>query len=135
MNNNRTESLFFKAKKASRERLPLKAIAFYDEIIMREPHNADAYWGKCAEYIYLRYHEKNEKYINEEIACFKKLLELDKEKYYICWFDLAAAFEASGRFSEAMQCYKHFIHLCDHEDSEDLEDGARRRIFQLANSA
>ena len=125
-------ALLKEAKNASHKRKPHEAIFFYDEIIKLDPENEEAWWGKGGQYQYLRYQEETLEFLEEEVKCYEKILICGEEAYYFVWFYKAEAHEKLGQIGEAILCYERFIELCDEEDQEDLEDGARAQIIKLS---
>ena len=77
--------------------------------------------------------EEAHEFLEEEIKCYEKILNCGEEAYYFVWFYKAEAHEELGQIGEAILCYARFIELCDEEDQEDLEDGARTQIIKLSN--
>lgn len=120
------------AKEASARRRSHEAIYFYDEILKIDPVNEAAWWGKGCEYLYIREHENIRHYLEEEISCYEMILSLFEDKYHFTWFEKAIVHEELDQISEAILCYRRFIEICDEDDSDDLEYGARTRIIQLS---
>lgn len=98
----------------------VKAISYYDKILLIDNSNTDAYFNKGLVFA-------NDKKYDDAIKCFEKVIELSPE-YPYAYYSIAMAYELKDMPDKAIEYYLLYTGI---ESDEKMLDIVNKRIKQL----